>query len=132
MSDLQLVSPARASDALALAGPMTWTRKRVIAQTRLTQTVAIRDADGAALCVGYFLSVSDRRTLFALSIGPNAVPHLRGIIRLARLTLAGIAETGVVIWTDVHPANRQGEHLARLAGFRRTWVRDPLKMVWRG
>lgn len=132
MSDLQLRSPARASDVLALAGRATGTRRALISQKRACQTVAIHDAAGNVLAVGHFLTVSARRTMFALQISRDAAPTMRPIIRMARLTLAGIAETGPTIWTDVHPANRQGERMALLAGFRRTWVRDPSKMVWRG
>lgn len=132
MCDLRIVAPARASDVLALAGPMCGTRKALIAQKRACQTVAIHDTAGNALAVGHFLTVNAGRTMFALQISRDAAPAMRPIVRLARLTLAGIAETGTTIWTDVHPANRQGERMALLAGFRRTWVRDPNKMVWRG
>ncbi len=100
------------------AGPVAWLRKATLAQAFNSQTAAVVAPDGRTLAVGFFRPGRAREMRFALAIRPEAAGHMRQLIRLAHLTLAKIADTGLIVTTEIHPDNSAGQRMARLTGFR--------------
>lgn len=129
MTDLQIVTPARARHIRDASGNLAWVRKASIAQAFDSETIAVIGPDGACLAVGYLRPGRGRCMHFALAIRRDAAPHMRLLIRFAHLTLDRIAQTGTVVVTEIHPENRQGQRMARLAGFRR-WRLGTAKSIW--
>ncbi|MGL4490525.1 MAG: hypothetical protein ACRCU5_13895 [Rhizobiaceae bacterium] len=112
----RLVEPAPRSALLACAGAHARVRLALYAQGRSFPTIAIYH-DNTVLAVVSFQVHSCKRLQFALSLGPHAKAHLKGLIRLAHSTLAKMAESHC-IFASVHPANKAGRHMAWLTGFR--------------
>lgn len=69
------------------------------------------------LAVAYLGRHGWRRREFALSIAPEAAPHMRKLVRIAQLTLFAMAETHLIV-ANVQPANLAGQRMAALVGFR--------------
>jgi hypothetical protein len=112
----RLVSPAPRSAALDLAGAIPRNRRGVLAQVRAHESVAIYRGDDC-LALVMFARHGWRRTEMALAIAPAAAPHLKRLVRMAQLTLTGMAESGVIV-ASIHPDNRAGGRMARAVGFR--------------
>ncbi|RUW41711.1 hypothetical protein, partial [Mesorhizobium sp. M8A.F.Ca.ET.021.01.1.1] len=112
----RLVSPASRAATLSLAGAGARVRRLVLAQVRssLVETVGIYRGE-QCLAVVYFGRHGWRRREMALSIAPEAAPHMRKLVRIAQLTLFAMAETHLIV-ANVHPANLAGQRMAALAG----------------
>lgn len=117
MSDWRIVSPAPRTAALELAGAQVRMRRLVLAQTRVSETVAIYRGD-QPIALAFLARHGWRRVEMALALAPDAARHMRRLVRIAQLTLDRVAETRLVI-VHVHPANRAGQRMAMLTGFRR-------------
>lgn len=113
--ELRLEEPARPSAILAVAGAQVHMRRLAMLQGRTFPTTAIYRGD-QVLAVAFFRVHSCKRLEFALAIHSAAKPHMRGLIRLAHLTLARLAET-YLVFANVHPRNSAGRRMARLTGF---------------
>lgn len=119
------------SHVLDCAGPVSWIRKGTIAQSLMGDTIALVDGEGRALAVAFLVRQRRRRVAFALAIRREAAPYMRQLVKFAHLTLEAIAQTGVLIVATIHPANRQGQRMARLAGFRPGRYGTGDQWVWR-
>ena len=122
----QIVSPAPRTAALELAGPFSRMRARVMAQVRTADSVAIYLND-KPLAVAMFARHGWRRVEMALAISPDAAPHMRRLIRIAQLTLPAMAETCLIV-AHIRPANKVGQKMATMTGFRRARVKHPA--IW--
>lgn len=131
MNGFRTISPAPVSAVLECAGPLAWVRKATIAQMFMGDHIALIDGEGRAVAVAFFAPERRRKLLFALAISRRAAPHMRTVLRFAQLTLAAIADTGVLIVAQIHPENRQGQRMARLAGFRPFPWGSGDKWIWR-
>jgi hypothetical protein len=112
----RIVTPAPRTAALALAGPRARERRGVLAQLRNDDSAAVyRDGEPVALVMfrNRFGSIQ-----MALCLSPDAVPHLRRLVRLAQLTLDRLAHDRPVV-ARVRPGHRPGERMAAMVGFRR-------------
>lgn len=117
VSSWRIVSPAPRTAALELAGAQVRVRRLLLAQARVTESVAIYRGD-EPVALACLARHGWRRVEMALSLSPDAARHMRRLVRIAQLTLAAIAETRLVV-IHVHPANRAGQRMAMLTGFRR-------------
>jgi hypothetical protein len=119
----RIVSPASRAATLDLAGAGARVRRLMLAQVRYVETVGIYRGD-QCMAVVYFGRHGWRRTEMALSISPAAAPHMRKLVRIAQLTLFAMADTRLIV-ANVHPANRAGQRMAALVGFRAARLREP-------
>ncbi|CDX54559.1 hypothetical protein MPL1032_190149 [Mesorhizobium plurifarium] len=119
----RLVSPASRAATLGLAGAGARVRRLVLAQVRNVETVGVYLGD-ECMAVVYFGRHGWRRTEFAMSISPAAAPHMRKLVRIAQLTLFAMADTRLIV-ANVHPANRAGQRMAALVGFRAARLKQP-------
>jgi hypothetical protein len=126
----RIVSPAPRTAALDLAGAQVRMRRMVLAQTRVAETVAIYRGD-EPIALAFLARHGWRRIEMALSLAPDAAQHMRRLVRIAQLTLDRVAETRLVI-VHVHPANRAGQRMAMLTGFRRAIGGPVNRWVYRG
>jgi len=116
MERLTARSPAGWTDCLDMGGSRAYTRKALLWQRSIGDSIAI-DIDGELAALA-FLCVDDQgRRELAMGIKPEAASHMLALCRFAHLTLSSIAETGSVIVCHVKAGNRQGERMARLVGF---------------
>ena len=127
----RIVSPAPRSAVLELAGPRARARRLTLRQQRDVDTAAVFLGD-MPMAVAYFGHHGWRRIEMALSISPAAarLTSMRKLVRMAQLTLLPMAETALVV-ANVHPANKAGQHMARLVGFRPARLREPVLWVYR-
>lgn len=65
-----------------------------------------------------------RRIEMALVIAPAAHRHMRRLVAMAQLTLGAMAETHLII-ASIHPANRAGQRMAAMVGFRPSRLKTP-------
>jgi hypothetical protein len=91
----------------------------------------VRDVDSAAVYLGdqpmaavFFGRHGWRRIEMALAIAPEARAHMKRLVRMAQLTLLPMADASLVV-ANVHPANRAGQRMAALVGFRPARLRSP-------
>ncbi|TGP93834.1 MULTISPECIES: hypothetical protein [unclassified Mesorhizobium] len=97
----------------------------MLAQVRSSQVETVGIYRGEeCLAVAYFGRHGWRRREFALSIAPEAAPHMRKLVRIAQLTLFAMAETHLIV-ANVHPANLAGQRMAALVGFRAARLKQP-------
>lgn len=116
MSVWQLVSPAPRSALLDLAPAHARVRRLWLGQSRYAETVAVL-RDDVPIAAMMFARHGWRRTEVALAAAPAAAGHMGRLIRMAQLTLFPLAETRLIV-AKVHPANRAGQRMASLVGFR--------------
>lgn len=114
-SPFRLVEPAPRSAVLALAGARAHVRRKIYLQGRLFPTTAVYRR-GDLMAVAFFRAQSCGRLEFALSVSPDAAPHMRSLIRLAHQTLEAVRQSHLV-FAKVDPANLAGVRMARLTGF---------------
>ena len=119
----RIVSPCPRTAALDLAGAGARARRLVLRQ--------VRDVDSAAVYLGdrpmaavFFGRHGWRRIEMALAIAPEAAKHLKRLVRMAQLTLLPMADARLVV-ANVHPANKAGERMAMLVGFRPARLATP-------
>lgn len=129
MRDWRLVSPAPASAALQLAGPVARARRMMLAQVRQAQSVAVFHGDQVVAIV-MFARHGWRRTEMALALARDAHVHMRRLVRMAQLTLSGMAETSVIV-AAVRPGNGAGERMAAMVGFRPAKLARPGYWIFR-
>lgn len=120
----RLVSPAPRSAVLDLAPAPARVRRLLLAQSRIAETVVVyRDDEPIAAMM--FSNRRRGRTEVAFVSRPEAASHIGRLARMAQLTLLQMAETRVV-FARVSPANRAGQRLASIVGFRplgkRLWI----------
>lgn len=118
----RLVSPAPREAGLQLAGARSRVRRGVLGQIRNADSTAIYRGD-ELMAVAMFGRHGWRRVEMALTIGAQAAPHMRRLVRLAQLTLSRIAETHLIV-VSVHPAHFAGQRMAMLVGFRRARLKS--------
>ncbi len=131
MGRLTAITPAPRWAALEAAGRWPFMRRAMILQRLKCETVAFVDGD-ELLAIGMLFRLRTRLVEFALAITPAARPHMRRLIRHAHLTLAAIAETGVLVMSRISPSNEAGKRMARLTGFTHGRMRDPSIWLWKG
>jgi len=127
--DWHLVSPAPRSAVLEVLPGWSHQRKAILFQARTFETTAIYMGD-RCMAVAMMRSRSCGRVEFALVIPRSAGVHMRTLIRIAQLTLSRIAQDHLV-FARVHPANHQGQRMARLTGFVKSKA-GPEIWFWRG
>lgn len=125
----RIVSPAPRSAGLELAGARARVRRYVLAQVRLLDSVAIYRGD-EVMALAMFARHGWRRTEMALALGPDAARHMRRLVRMAQLTLAGMAETQIIV-ARIHPANAAGQRMAMLVGFSPARLKRPGWWIFR-
>lgn len=130
MERLTARSPAAWPDVLEIAGRSGFFRRALILQRAKCDTIAFH-AGGTLLAVAMLYRMRARRVEMALAIAPAAAAHMRALIRQAQLTLAVIAQTGVLVFARIDEANAQGQRMARLTGFRPGRMRDGTIWLWR-
>lgn len=112
----RILSPAPYPAVLELARAQVRVRRLLVGQARNAETIAVY-RDELPLAVVYLGPHGWRRTEMALSIAPAAAQHMRFLVRLAQMTLVGLADTRLIV-ASVNPANRAGQRMAVLVGFR--------------
>lgn len=128
---LEAVSPAPWTAVLALAGPRGPLRRMLIAQRNQSQTIA-GYVGGQPAALVMILPLRRRLAELALAIAPGAAAAMLRLVRTLHLTLARIAETGVLVFCRIHPMNRAGQRMAAAAGFRPGRMKDPAIWLFRG
>jgi len=91
-------------------------RRLWLGQSRHAETVAIYRGDEAVAAM-MFRRHGWRRTEVAMAAAPFAAGHMGRLIRMAQLTLLPLGQTRLIV-AKVHPANRAGQRMASLVGFR--------------
>lgn len=125
-SRFRTVSPAPPSAVLEAAGPYSRVRRGTFWQSRAYPSTAVYAGDDV-LAVVFTRLLMGRYIEFAMSVTPKAAPHMRGLVQLAHLTLAGLAESHVV-FARISLTNTRGRRMAMLTGFRhlgagsRIWI----------
>lgn len=124
-----LVTPAPRSAVLEVLPGWSHRRKAILFQARTFDSTAIYLGD-TCLAVAMMRQRSCLRIEFALAIRREASAHMRPLIRIAQLTLGAIAQDHLV-FARVHPANQQGQRMARLTGFVKSRAGVEI-WIWRG
>jgi hypothetical protein len=124
-----LVTPAPRSAVLEVLPGWSHQRKAILFQARTFESTAIY-LDETCKAVAMMRGRSCGRVEFALVIRRSASAHMRALIRIAQLTLSRIAQDHLV-FARVHPANLQGQRMARLTGFVKHKA-GPEIWIWRG
>jgi hypothetical protein len=125
----KLVTPAPRSAVLEVLPGWSHQRKAILFQARTFESTAICLGD-TCHAVAMMRARSCGRVEFALVIRRSAAVHMRALIRIAQLTLSRIAQDHLV-FARVHPANHQGQRMARLTGFVKHRA-GPEIWIWRG
>jgi hypothetical protein len=113
----RIVSPAPRSAVLALAPAPARVRRLFFAQAiRFAESAAVMRGD-EAIAIMMLGRHGWRRTEIAFAGSPAASAHIGRLIRMAQLTLLPLAQTRLIV-AKVNPANRAGQRLASLTGFR--------------
>lgn len=116
MERLTRRSPATWTDCLDMGGSRAYTRKALLWQRALGDSLAICDGD-ELMALAFLVPDAAGRLELALSIKPQAAGRMCELRRIAHLTLTAIADTGSVIVCHVNAGNQIGARLARLVGF---------------
>ena len=111
------ISPAPFSAAFDLAGARRFARRAMTAQLRRGQSMALT-ADGRTIALAMLWPWTPTRTELALAISPEAAPHMRELVKIARVTLQGLTDAGIVVFSRVEPGADKGRRMARLIGMR--------------
>lgn len=126
-----MVRAATMDDAFEFAGAKPFLRKALLAQVRRFPSLTV-EHEGAALALATFHAVRRRRVEFALWVKPEAGRHMTALVRLARLTLAGMAQDRRLVLARVALTDRQARRMAGLAGFINGRFEDRSIMLWKG
>lgn len=125
----RLVTPAPRSAVMEVLPGWSHQRKAILFQARTFDSTAILLGE-TCHAVAMMRDRSCGRVEFALVIRRSAGQHMRPLIRIAQLTLSRIAQDRLV-FARVHPANLQGQRMARLTGFVKSKA-GPEIWIWRG
>jgi len=125
----KLVTPAPRSAVLEVLPGWSHQRKAILFQARTFESTAIYLGE-TCHAVAMMRTRSCNRLEFALIIRRSAAVHMRPLIKIAQLTLSRIAQDHLV-FARVHPANHQGQRMARLTGFVKHKA-GPEIWIWRG
>lgn len=118
----RIVSPAPRTAGLSLAGVHPRVRRMVLSQIRTVDSVAIYRGD-EAIAVAMFCRHGCRRIEMALALHPDSHRWMRRLVRIAQLTLWGMAETRLIV-ANIKPGHGAGERMAMLVGFRRARLKQ--------
>lgn len=127
---IEIMTPAPRVCVMELATHGRTRMRAMLWQHRLCETQAYLH-QGKLLAIAYWWSHGRRRAELCLQFSPNAVPHMRALVRIAHLTLQELAENGVLVFARVAPGNLRGRKLARLAGFCPSRLKDQTVMIFR-
>mgnify|MGYP000940831843 CR=1 FL=1 len=126
---LTLLTPVPATVALEVAGGAPWRRKALIHSTRRRDAIAImRGKQPVAIAMFEVLERRPKRAELAMAFTPAARGEVRGICRFAQLTLGRMRQAGLMVFAHVAESNRQGQRIARAAGFVPAGIAD--RSVW--
>jgi hypothetical protein len=124
-----LLTPAPRWAVLEVLPGWSHQRKAILFQSRTFESTAICLGE-TCHAVAMMRARSCGRVEFALVIRRSAAIHMRPLIRIAQLTLSQIAQDRLV-FARVHPANDQGQRMARLTGFVKSRAGAEI-WIWRG
>lgn len=116
---LRIVSPAPYDAILQLALPAARMRKAMLWQVRKHDSLAVYCED-APLAVAMFRQRPFNRIELAVAISRRAAPHMRGLVRIAHLTLARLCDHATV-FAIIDPGNEAGLRMAKLIGLSRRY-----------
>lgn len=128
---VHIVTPARLTDVMALAPRHRRLYRATILQRQKSQTLSIFAGD-TLLGVAMLFPEEVRTRELCLLLDKPAAGAMLPLVRLAQLTLARIADSGVVILARIKPTNAAGRRMARLVGFLETDAEDGRLWIWRG
>jgi hypothetical protein len=126
----RLLSPAPRTAALDLAGSSAAVRRRLLAQVREADSIALYRGDQAIALAMFDSGKRRRRVEMAFAVAPIAARYMRQVIRAGQLTLARAGQDRLIV-TVIDPANFQGQRMAVLTGFRRAWTQNASLWVFR-
>jgi hypothetical protein len=91
-------------------------RQAVSLQVALSDLTGFANPAGELVALAGFCPLDDGEIEFWFDLGPGARPHVRALIRIARLTLPAVAHHAPV-HAHVRAGYEPGRRLAKLAGF---------------
>jgi len=121
--------PATIFDAMAFAGARSFMRRALVYQVRHYGAEVI-EADGQPLALVMLMWHRARRVEVAITFTPAAQHHMRGLVKLAHLTLLRFVQDGIVAFAHIRTTDARAQRMARLAGFRPGRLAD--RSIWIG
>jgi hypothetical protein len=122
--------PATFFDALEFAGSRAFLRKVLVYQVRHAEAFVVEN-DGAKLALGMFWKHRAKRAEFALIVAPPAQSNMVALVRMARLTIGRVMQSGVMVFARVRVSDARAQRMARLTGFEPSKMADPEIWIYR-